>query len=119
MSLPFVAVGYDRLRLDGPVPELDRLFVRTVIVDEAQSDQRAADEAATLLDDRRAQPFGEIGFDDDVVVEKQHVRREGLLEQELSLFREPAAREMAVDLDAVALRAQHAHDGLRDRKSVV
>ena len=100
------------LGLDAVLEELDRLLLPADIPEEAQADQRRADEPAAFPLDRRDEALDEVGLEDDVVVDEERVGGARLVEEELALLGHPSPREVLVELDLVPERAEHAHDRL-------
>ncbi|HET8784386.1 MAG TPA: hypothetical protein VFM38_02035 [Candidatus Limnocylindrales bacterium] len=108
----------DDLRKHGSVPELDRALLRPVVAHEAQPDDRGAHEAAAGVAERPDEPADERRLEIDVVVEEQHVRGTGTIEQRLAMFGEPTTGHVTDERDRVipgledARRRRDLHDVL-------
>jgi hypothetical protein len=101
----------DDLREHGPVPELDRSLVRPVVADEAQPHDRGTHEAATGVADRADEAADQRRLEIDVVVQEQHVRRTGTVQERLAMLREAAARDVADQGDGMALGLEDTRQG--------
>jgi hypothetical protein len=117
----------DDLREHGSVPELDRALMRTVVAHETQSDDRRTHEAAARVADRSDEPADQRRLEVDVVVEEQHVRGTGTVEERLTMFGEASTGHVADERCGVITDVEdagrghdfgHALDGLVNRALV-
>lgn len=90
------------------LPELDGLLMRPHVVTVAQTHDGAPDESALFAADHAHQSLDQVGFQDHVVVEEQHVRRLRLAEQEVPVLGQPQAREVTQHVRLHPSLAQHA-----------
>jgi hypothetical protein len=73
VALPRGGLRSDAFRLDGSIPELDALLLQSHIVDVAQPDRRAADEATAFALHRLNHEPHDPPLEEQVVIEEQRV----------------------------------------------
>ena len=117
-ALPLRRAGINRLRTHKAIPELHDLLMRPHVVAMRQPGREGAHESAALGAQRLQESLSHPGFHEHVVVEVEHGRGGGALQQEVALLGDAVDLRAAMPFDGPAADLDDAAQGLDDLRAV-